>query len=178
MKLNYVMGDLIQIAESGFLNAIAHQANCFCKGKSGIASLIFKAFPEAMEADNATEVGQKAKLGSMSFGSVVFKEVDPAGIDPLFVFNLYGQYNWNRRSKDYGTVYDALLSSLREMKATLDKLFGDSEVKVGFPLIGCGLAGGNWGIVEEMIKSTFNDPKYRVFIVTLEELKGKNYVKI
>lgn len=178
MKLNYVMGDLIRIAESGFLNAIAHQTNCFCKGRGGIAPLIFKAFPEAMEADNSTEVGLKKKLGTLTFGTVIFKEVDPKGLDPLQVFNLYGQYHWNRRSKDYGTDYDSLLSSLREMKRVLDTLFGDSEVRVGFPLIGCGLAGGNWGIVEEMIKSTFNDPKYKVYIVTLEELKGKEYVKI
>jgi len=182
--MKYVHGDLIQGADSGFLNVIAHQTNCFCKGRRGIAPLIFEAYPSAKIADDNTETGDRAKLGTLSCGMHIFEEVDPDEEEPLLVFNLYGQYHWNQRSKEYGTVIDALSSSLRSMRQFLDEkqttYFGDDHLplRIGFPLIGCGLAGGDWNTVESLINQAFNGSKYEVYIYTLEKLPNKDYVTV
>ncbi|MFW3388447.1 UNVERIFIED_CONTAM: hypothetical protein RF648_20890, partial [Kocuria sp. CPCC 205274] len=114
MNLKYVQGDLIQAALDGHLNVIAHQANCFCKGRRGIAPLIFQTFPVAKAADDATEVGDKEKLGSLSHAYQTFKEDSIK--NPVWVFNLYGQYHFDNRREDYGTQYWALNSALHDMR--------------------------------------------------------------
>lgn len=182
MKLKYVKGDLIQAADSGFLNVIAHQANCFCKGRHGIAPLIFTAYPAAKKADDATTVGSRRKLGKLSHAWQFFPEVDKEKLDPLWVFNLYGQYHWNQKSKEYVTDYEALSNALQSMKAiiqTRKSLYweDDKVLRIGFPLIGCGRAGGDWVKVEEMIKNTFAPLKdVDIYIYTLEKLEGKEYM--
>lgn len=177
--LKYVQGDLIKAAQDGHLNVIAHQANCFCKGRRGIAPLIFSAFPEAKEADDATKVGDKSKLGLYS---AAFSPREEGGL--LWVFNLYGQYHFDNRREDYGTIYPKLKSALAHMasvlRTNLDVTgFRDEKLKlkVGLPLIGCGLAGGNWFVVEKMIEKTLGMVQgVEVYIYTLDKINGVDYV--
>ena len=64
---------------------IIHQANCHCRMASGVAAQISRLYPEAVEADNATKIGDVAKLGT--FSSAI-------GKDGKIIYNLYGQYNF------------------------------------------------------------------------------------
>jgi len=79
--LTYKKGCLIEAAKAGEVDIIAHQANCFNTMKSGIAPLIGKYCPEAVEADQKTARGDIAKLGTTSVG---FAD------DNVMVWNLYG----------------------------------------------------------------------------------------
>ncbi|MCS5737387.1 hypothetical protein N1032_27010, partial [Herbiconiux sp. CPCC 203386] len=123
----------------------------------------------------------KEKLGALSHAFHFFEE---EGKDPLWVFNLYGQYHFDNKSEEYGTRYWALAKALEKMRVVLSTrrtLYwpSDKVLKIGFPLIGCGLAGGYWDIVEELIKYAFRDtPWVEVYIYTLDYLEGKNYVEI
>lgn len=178
MKLKYVQGDLVEAARRGFLNVIAHQANCFCKGKRGIAPQIFGKFPAIKAADDRTKVGDREKLGTLSHAFQSFENDQRY----LWGFNLYGQYHFDSKSPEYGTRYPALQAALAKMRviiATRKTLYWDYKdlLKIGFPLIGCGLAGGDWDIVEEMIKEEFkNVPYIEIYIYTLDKLEGKDYV--
>lgn len=167
-KMKYVQGDLITELQSGQMDVIAHQANCFCKGRRGIAPLIFKAFPEAKAADDATVIGDSKKMGTFSAANTS---------NGGRVYNLYGQYHFDNKRSDYGTDYDALWSALVKMEVEIREIFSDrNEIDIGFPLIGCGLAGGDWKIVSSMIASIFDLPQYNIYIYTLEKLEGKEYV--
>lgn len=46
---------------------------------------------------------------------------------------------------------------------------------VGFPLIGCGLAGGDWEIVSELIEKAFEGFNGEIRVYTLNEVKGLTY---
>lgn len=143
--LKYKKGDLISAAKAGEVNVIAHQCNCFNNMGRGIAPQIAKAFPEAEQADDKTLKGDERKLGRLSVGRN--KEYN------ILIFNLYGQYgHWKKPDGSINTDYDALRSALKEMSAYLTILD-----QVGLPKLGCGLGGGDWSIVSEIIEEELGD---------------------
>lgn len=177
--IKYIQGDIVNSAKQGKIHVFAHQANCFCKGRRGIAPLIFEAFPSVRGADDRTKVGDREKLGNLSHA---FSRVGEDNEDMVWGFNLYGQYHFVSSHKEYGTQYDELASALCKMRVTIATRKTlhwphDKVLKVGFPLIGCGLAGGDWDVVESMINDIFGDEKYiDLYVYTLDRLEGKNYV--
>lgn len=179
MNLKYIQGDLIEAALDGRLNVIAHQANCFCKGRRGIAPQIFGRFPSLKLADDRTEIGDRDKLGTITHSFCYRPNIPKSNF--LWGFNLYGQYHFDQKSPEYGTRYPALqsaLESMRQMIILRKTLYWNYEdvLNIGFPLIGCGVAGGDWNIVEEMIKEVFEGlPNVEIYIYTLDKLEGKNY---
>lgn len=130
--LKYVKGDLIK--DSKNYELIGHQCNCFWSFGAGIAPQIKLAFPEAYQADLKTPYGSEEKLGTISFS----EETNP------IVVNLYGQFKYTRTDVD--TNYEALRSCLKSVK---EKFSGK---KMAFPLIGAGLAGGDWDIISKIIE--------------------------
>lgn len=148
-------GDLIEAFINGEFTVIAHQANCFCTAKTGIAPVIFQKFPWIREADLATREGDLGKLGGISFGS----EGGKTG------FNLYGQYHHDQNEPSYGTQYPALLSALKEMRFSLS--YRINPPSIGFPRIGCGAGGGNWDDVKKMIEEAFEGYLGKVYVYTL-----------
>lgn len=169
MKIKYKVGDLIEAAKIGEVNVIAHQANCFCTGKRGIAPLLFSAFPELKEADDGTERGEYSKLGKISF--FIDQETGLIG------FNLYGQYHCLKDHPEYGTQYWALDSALIEMRDMLESYveYPPEKLRIGFPLIGCGLAGGDWKVVSALIEDAFKDYACSITVYTLEKVEGLCY---
>lgn len=153
--ITFVKGNLITLAKEKKFDAIAHQANCFCTMRSGIAPQIAKAFPEAYEADQNTERGNAGKMGTCSMG-----QDRESG---TFVFNIYGQYGWNRNFPAYGTDHVKLEKGLVDMEEICNELGLET---IGFPKIGCGLAGGDWTKVLQMIETIFEG--YEVTIVEYE----------
>jgi len=156
--LKVVTGNLIDAAKNGEVNVIAHCCNCMCNMGAGIAPQIKRAFPYAYAADLDTAAGDQSKLGSFSLG--VPEEVS----DPL-VYNLYGQYRYGYNGKgrqlDYDALYDALIAMANDL------LLRGKGLKIGLPMIGAGLAGGNWAIIEVMIEETLVKTGHDVTIYKL-----------
>lgn len=136
--ITYKDGDLVKEADQ--FDVIGQCANCFCTMGSGIAPQIKAKFPEAYAVDCATKKGDEFKLGTITH---------TLNTTPIIV-NMYGQYDYTgRRSGKMDLDYDALRSAL---KATKDKFSGK---RFGFPMIGAGLAGGDWDIIEKIIEEEF-----------------------
>ena len=150
MSLSYKVRSLIEAFKDGEVNVIAHQANCFNKMGSGIAPQIAKAFPKAKEADDNTVKGDHRKLGSVS----------RANVSEGYIYNLYGQYYPGKN-----TDYAALRQALRHMASQLYLLKGSA--KIGLPKIGCGIGGGDWEIVSDIIKEELSG--FEVIIYVLHE---------
>lgn len=145
-------GDLIALAKTGKYIAIAHGANCQNVMKSGIAPKIVKAFPSAGRADQRTVRGSRKKLGYASIGYE-----DKYN---LLIYNLYTQYHWNGRLRgEIDLDYDALGSSFRVLNSDLST----REGIVGIPMIGSGLAGGDWDKIRYLIDT--NTPDIQIEIV-------------
>jgi len=158
-KLKYKVVCLVAAAKRGDVNVIAHQTNCMCNMGSGIAPVIAGAFPEAREADNATEKGDDAKLGHFthSIGRVV-------SLPRIEVFNLYGQYAYGEGNH---TNYTHLRGALRGMAFYL--INAKNIVRVGLPKLGSDRGGGDWEIIERIIIEELIDRGIDVTIYVLEE---------
>lgn len=159
MEVNFVKGDMVKhLGSDEHLDAYAHQCNCFCRMGRGIAPLLVKANPEVRAVDNETEVGDEKKMGDFSVTRNTNK--------PL-VFNIYGQYHWSKYkvAPNRNTNYTALKEGLLKVKLHLEYL---GKTTLGLPLIGCGLAGGDWkGVVLPMIEDVFQDSNIEITIFKL-----------
>lgn len=164
-----VQGNLLELAKQGRYDAIAQSCNCFCNMGRGIAPQIAREFPEAKDADDATERGDKSKLGHFSVGQSSQYNV--------LIYNIYGQYGWKSEQVTYGTDYKSIFMGLRRMRDDLVSRFFTAEevttIKVGFPKIGCGFGGGDWEFISGMIDEVFKDiPLVADFEVEYVEYQG------
>lgn len=151
-------GDLIALAKAGLFDVIIHGCNCFNNMGSGIAKQIKKEFPEAWQADQETEKGSRDKLGDWTVAQYPEHQEYP----DLIVINLYTQFDYGYDGKDR-LDYEALEYGFR----WIDEYY---EGNVGIPLIGCGLAGGDWSKVKEIINRV--TPDLNIFVVHYEEIKS------
>lgn len=171
MSVKIVKGDMVKhMLSDNHLTAYAHQANCFCRMGCGIAPLLAKANPEVKYVDNMTEEGDRSKLGT-------FSRTSYSTYKPI-VYNIYGQYHWSKYkvTPNRNTDYDALKQGLIAVKENLlhhcyqvaEDIGEIKEPTLGLPLIGCGLAGGNWeDVVYPMILDIFEDSPVDVTIFEL-----------
>ena len=130
-----VKGDLIAQAKAGAFDVIAHGCNCMCTMGAGIAVAIRKTWPEAYAADLATVKGDRGKLGTCT--SVAVQE------GALTVVNAYTQFDY--RGRGVKLSYDAVASCMAWIKEH------HSGRRIGLPMIGAGLAGGDWSRIEAII---------------------------
>lgn len=127
------------MALDGKFDVIIHGCNCFCNFGAGIADTIADVFPQAMLADQMTMLGDSDKLGTYS-------SVKEKGV---IIVNAYTQYKYGRDKAHVD--YDAI----RDVFKLIKKDF--SGLRIGYPLIGCGLAGGDWDIVSVIIDEELED---------------------
>lgn len=132
-----VEGDLIAMAANGQFDVIIHGCNCQCQMGKGIALSIKTQYPEAYQADRNTETGSRKKLGNYSSVTVRGKNCE------FIIVNAYTQFHWH--GKDGKADYEAIKSVMRRIKQDF------SGKRIAYPLIGAGLAGGDWSIIRQII---------------------------
>lgn len=129
-----VKGNLIDLAEAGEFDIIVHGCNCFNLMGGGIAREIRARYPGAYEADCQTTAGDREKLGTYTrFNTGEF-----------IIVNAYTQFQISRGDDVF--EYEAFLKILQ----TLSTQYPGK--RFGFPMIGAGLAGGDWAKIHEMIR--------------------------
>lgn len=132
-----IKGDLIDLAMLGQFDVIIHGCNCFCSMDAGIAKTIKKIFPEAYSADYETQKGSRQKMGTISFAEIQYQQ------RTIVVVNGYTQYHW----EGAGVLVD--YAAVRSVMNDVKKKFGGK--RIGYPLIGAGLAKGDWEIISKII---------------------------
>ncbi|WMS85909.1 macro domain-containing protein [Pleionea litopenaei] len=134
--MKIIDGNLLDLAEEGMFDVIIHGCNCFCNMGSGIAKQIKERYPEAFQADLATIKGDENKLGSFTFARVKRQT-------SFVIVNAYTQYAYGR--KGCFADYDALARVFVKIKQSYQGR------RIAYPLIGAGLAKGDWSIIEPII---------------------------
>ena len=142
-------GDLIQLAQDGEFDVIVHGCNCFCTMGAGIAKSIKQHFPAAYKVDCATRKGDPKKLGTVS---IAYGEIRLP--DEPTVVNGYTQYK-------YGKGVQVSYPAVRKVFKKVKELF--QGLRIGYPKIGAGLAGGDWDVISAIID---------------EELKGEDHTLV
>lgn len=130
-------GDLLALALQGEFDVIVHGCNCFCTMGAGIAKSIKRQFPEAYAADQATLPADHAKLGTYSQVRIQRDSKN------FVILNAYTQFDW--RGQDVKADYAAI----RQVFAAIRKEF--DGLRIAYPLIGAGLAGGDWASIAAII---------------------------
>ena len=136
-KIRTIKGDLIRLTKNNKFDVVVHGCNCFCTMGAGVAKLIKMEFPEAFIADCQTRKGDKRKLGDITCATINISG------RPVIIVNGYTQYNY--KGKQPLADYEAIRSVFNKIK----KLF--SGMRIGFPKIGAGLAGGDWCVIGKII---------------------------
>ena len=151
--------DLInKSSENKALNVLVQSCNCQNVMGKGIAKAISTAYPEVARADNATQAGDRAKLGTYTYARVK---------ENVVIANAYGQFNYGwlnpLDSNGRQTDYEALRKSLTAIR---DDFAGQSTQPVAFYLpraIGSGLAKGNYNTIRGILEEVFKDHELVLF---------------
>jgi len=131
--IKYIKGDLVRDAERDF-DVISHGCNCYCTMGAGIAVAVKNKWPQAYAADKASAFADKGKLGTYTQWSN----------DEITVINMYTQ--WDYKGSSVNADYDAIRGCMKLLKEEY------SGKKIGLPLIGSGLAGGDWNTISGIIE--------------------------
>jgi len=142
--MKIVQGDLLELALEGAFDVIVQGCNCQCTMGAGLALHLKKVFPEAYEADCNTGKGDRNKLGTISTASV------KRGDHTITVVNGYTQFHFKRKKGEPKTTrlanYDAIRSVMQHVKRQY------SNKRIAYPLIGAGLARGDWLVISQIIE--------------------------
>ena len=146
--MKHIKGNLIDLAEEGKFNIIIHGCNCFCTMGRGIAKEIKDRYPSAYSIDCDTTVGDRSKLGGFTWVSVL----DPNKIHfPFIIVNAYIQYDY--KGNGVRCDYNAITSIFNGILSKFEPIY--NQPRIGYPLIGAGLAKGDWNIISKIINKAF-----------------------
>ena len=135
--ITYKQGDLLEFSEDAF----GHGCNCQSTMGSGVAKAVRAKWPVMYEvADCQSEFTPSQKLGNYTYVELP---------ENKFGFNIYSQFDYRGRNVgkmdlDYGALE-------RGVNGVCNHLSSNGLKTLALPLIGCGLAGGNWNIVEGIL---------------------------
>lgn len=137
-------GNLITLAKEGWFDVIAHGCNCVHIMGAGIAAQVADEFPEAYKADQETEA-DIAKIGTSSAAHI------PVG-DHNHILTVE---NWYTQTYPGGGHFsnDALELLLQQARFS----WRNTNLRVGLPYIGCGIAGGNESLIVSMFEHYLKD---------------------
>lgn len=166
----YKVGDLVN---DQLIQVFCHQTNCFKTMGAGIAKQIAETYPDVARRDSEYHDDQlsKYKTNEHMLGTIL-PNILP---DKRICINMYAQYGLGRfntsnihiDSRPNREKY--FKRALREISVFLNDPSCKAIKCVGFPkYIGCGIAGGNWGIYEKMIEDFSKTITQNVCIVELE----------
>ena len=136
--LQYKDGDILEAEEK----IICHQTNCLGIMGAGLALQIARKYPEVDRKyrDFCIEYGEWNFLGQTQLVNTY---------DDKIIANCFGQ---KRPGFGKQTDYKALKTCLK----AVEEFANQNNFSVAIPYkIGCGLAGGDWNIVEKIIKDIF-----------------------
>lgn len=168
MRYKEIIGDLIELANSGEFDVIGHGCNCFCAMSRGIAPQMGAAFGcHLFPMEDKSMAGDINKLGQIDWKVLNLTggttEFDFFEFD-LTVVNIYSQYTPNAQIKPLD--YEALTLGLRKM----NHIFRGK--RIGLPKIGAGLAGGDWNRIKEIIQTELKDCDITVVKWNIGEIKN------
>lgn len=155
MTIEIINGDLLKAFDNADVDSIAHCVNTRGVMGAGLALQIKKTYPNvfndyskvcAQEKDRRLLLGKAQKV----IGSYLHPDIA--------IFNLFGQLDvgLSQRQVNYGAIGLCLQNMSQQIH--------DPDIVVGFPyLMCCGLAGGDWDIILEIIEFYLRDYKVRIY---------------
>lgn len=143
MEIETKYGDLLEAEEK----YICHCVNAQGRMASGVAKLIRAKYPKAYDTYMNVHNSKGLKLGN----------IIGADCGQHIVLNLVGQKNYGYDGKVY-VDYAALRKGISLINKNINE-------PVAFPMIGAGLAGGDWKLISEIIEEESTNFQPVVYIL-------------
>lgn len=143
MITRYIKGDITETE----LKYIAHGVNCQNVMGSGVAKSLFTKWPEVKDSYH---MFCESVLGYLNNVQLVACNQNTS--DEVYVFNCFTQEFYGYDNKRY-VNYAAIVKCFSYLVKELSRF----DTPLAIPKIGCGLAGGDWNIVEQLINDTVGD---------------------
>ncbi|WP_340025031.1 macro domain-containing protein [Paenibacillus sp. FSL K6-1096] len=141
MTIQIVNGDLLAAGE----DILGHQVNCQGVMGSGIAKILRGRYPNLYP--------EYKKYCNQHTSEKLLGHCQLVQTGAKYTANLFGQLHFGRSKTRY-TDYAALEQALTTLKAEAQA----RGLSIALPYnIGCGLANGEWSVVEQMIGKVFAD---------------------
>ena len=159
MEIKYIKGDATEpIIIGDKYSVICHCCNALGAWGKGFVVPLGQKYPIAREKylKFIKMTKEENRFGSVSFAKAT---------DNIIVANIIGQYNIYPKDGKIPLDYEALEKGFR----SVIEMFQTNNIPltVHMPKIGCGLAGGDWNRVEEIIKNTFINSNIEVYVYLL-----------
>lgn len=145
MKIDYRYGNILHTN----VKYIGHCVNAQGRMASGVAKAIREKYPKAYTDYMAFYEEGKVKLGKVLLSTNT----------PHNILHIVGQNHYGYDGKQY-VDYLALRKAFKQINKLLSE-------PVAFPLIGCGLAGGDWRIVSAIIEE--ESINFQPIVYTLDD---------
>ena len=159
MEIKYIKGDATEpIIIGNKYSVICHCCNALGAWGKGFVIPLGKKYPIAKEKylKFIKMTKEENRLGSVSFAKPT---------DNIIIANIIGQYYTYPKDGKIPLDYGALEQGFRNVIEMFQT--NDIPLTIHMPKIGCGLAGGDWNVVEEIIKNTFIKENIEVYVYLL-----------
>lgn len=148
------------IKNDNVVHLIVHGCNARGKMGSGFAKELRERFPAAYQ-----EYYNFHKQYGLTEGTIV----DHVDSTNLVIVNAITQDYYGYDGGKY-VSYDAIDSCFELIQNIAEELVQDGkEVKVHFPLIGAGLAGGHWDVIESIINHRLTAAEKNLYILPTKD---------
>ena len=161
-EITYVTGDATAPEGDG-LKVIVHCCNNLGVWGAGVVMALSRKWerPEAEYKAWANKYGEKFRR---MLGSMLLVPVE----EDIIVANLVGQEGVGKSHDGTPPVrYEAIFKGLTPLQTFRDEK--QAEISVHMPRMGCGLAGGEWHRIEEILAVTLNEHDIPVTVYDLPE---------
>jgi O-acetyl-ADP-ribose deacetylase (regulator of RNase III) len=135
MKIEYRKGDLFKTD----ITHIVHGCNCRGVMGSGVAKIIKEEYPEAFS--HYLKLSDK---GALNLGDIQIVKSNNK-----IIINALTQFNYGRDDIRYAN-YEAIAKAFEKIN---DHFYLISEGIIAMPMIGAGLANGDWNVISAIIES-------------------------
>lgn len=155
--IKYINGNLLDV-EQGI---ICQQVNCQGVMGAGLAKQLKNKYPQIYD-EYQEYIFNMTRYQHMTDNSQLKGCVNVVFIKKnLIVTNIFGQDTYGRDG--IYTDYDALKKGLIYIRDIVQPLY---ELPIYLPYgIGCGLAGGSWTVVKQIIEDVFNNSAVKCTVV-------------
>lgn len=159
-EIEYRVGDATDVPFDKKV-VIAHIVNNVGAFGRGFAQAVALKWPTA-------RTDYLANFSWCRLGDVTLKDVEPDG--SVIVANLFAQDGLPSATNRHPISYTSLHMALAELAATFaDVPASDEDYEIWMPRIGTGYAGGDWAIIEQIIKDTLCAAGMQVIVFDLPE---------
>lgn len=149
--IKYQIGNLVDEIKTNRFDVLVHGCNCFSTMGAGVALYLRKAVPEIFDIDKSNPDTPNARLGKITYTVIQNNPV---------IVNAYTQFNF--RGSGVLADYNAIKSAMTRIY----NQFGGQ--RIAMPLIGAGLAGGDWTKIASIIEEVFDNQDVTVIILERE----------